>query len=90
MLSARMLLGAVIGGAAVYFFDPISGAERRARLQAHWEQNREPILNTAGQVASSARESASQLNEQASAKASELKSRVQDGGSSRTSSTGSV
>jgi gas vesicle protein len=80
MLGSRLFLGAVIGGAAVYFFDPVSGAERRARLQARWEQNREPILDTAGQVATSAREGASHLTDQATARAAELKARVQNGG----------
>jgi gas vesicle protein len=83
MLGSRLLLGAAIGGAAVYFLDPVSGAERRARLQARWEQNREPILNTAGQVATSAREGASQLNDQATAKAAELRARVQNGGTEK-------
>jgi len=83
MLGSRLLLGAVIGGAAVYFFDPVNGAERRSRLQARWEQHREPILNTAGQVATSAREGAAQLNDQATAKAAELKARVQNGGAEK-------
>jgi transcriptional regulator with XRE-family HTH domain len=83
MLGSRLLLGAVIGGAAVYFFDPVSGAERRSRLQARWEQHREPILTTAGQVATSAREGAAQLNDQATAKAAELKAKVQNGGAKK-------
>jgi hypothetical protein len=80
MLGSRLLLGALLGGAAVYFFDPVNGPERRARLRARWEQNREPILNTANQVATTAREGATQLNEQASAKAAELRARVRNGG----------
>ena len=77
MLSARFLLGAVIGGSLVYFFDPKSGAERRARLQGRWEENREPILSTASKAASTAQESATQLSGQATAKVTELKSKVQ-------------
>jgi gas vesicle protein len=72
-----MLLGAVIGGALVYFLDPKSGAERRSRLRAQWEQNREPILQTATKATSAAQESASQIGDQASAKVTELKAKVQ-------------
>jgi gas vesicle protein len=77
MLSARFLLGAVIGGSLVYFFDPKSGAERRARLQGRWEENREPIMSTASKAASTAQESATQLSGQATARVTELKSKVQ-------------
>jgi gas vesicle protein len=86
MLSPRLLLGAVIGGAAVYFLDPVSGAERRARFQARWEQNREPILNTASRAAATAQESASQVGDQAAARVSELKAKV---GRSSSGSAGS-
>jgi gas vesicle protein len=76
MMRARTLLGVVIGGALVYFFDPRSGAERRERLRSRWEESREPILNTARETASAAQENVSQLGDQATAKVSELKSRV--------------
>src|SRR5262245_5640741 len=39
MLGPRMLFGAVVGGAVVYFFDPQNGARRRERLREWWEQN---------------------------------------------------
>lgn len=77
MFRARTLLGAVIGGAAVYFFDPRSGAERRARLRSWWGERREPILETARQTTSAAQESVSQLSDQATAKVSELRTKVQ-------------
>lgn len=77
MLSPRLLFGAVIGGALVYFFDPVSGAQRRARLRARWEQNREPILNTASQAVSTAQESATQLGDQATARAAEFRAKVE-------------
>ena len=73
----RILFGAAIGGALVYFFDPRSGAERRARLQARWQQNREPVLRTASKAATAAQESASQLGDQASARVTELREKVQ-------------
>jgi gas vesicle protein len=76
MIRARTLLGMVIGGALVYFFDPRSGAERRERLRSRWEESREPILNTARETASAAQENVSQLGDQATAKVSELRSRV--------------
>ena len=73
----RILFGAAVGGALVYFLDPRSGAERRARLQARWQQNREPVLRTASKAAATAQESASQLGDQASAKVTELREKVQ-------------
>jgi gas vesicle protein len=87
MFRLRTLLGAAIGGAAVYFFDPRSGAERRARLRSWWGQNQQPILDTARQTTSAAQESVSQLGEQASARVGDLKNRVQGSGSSSASSS---
>jgi gas vesicle protein len=77
MLRARTLLGVVVGGAIVYFFDPRRGAERRAQLKSWWDQRREPILETARQTTSAAQESVSQLSDQAAAKVSELKTKAQ-------------
>ena len=57
MLRARTLLGVVVGGAIVYFFDPRRGAERRAQLKSWWDQRRGPILATARQTTSAAQES---------------------------------
>jgi len=82
MFRVRTLLGAAIGGAAVYFFDPQSGAERRARVRAWWDQNRQPILDTARQTTSSAQDNVSQLGSQATARVGELRSKVQGSGSS--------
>ena len=72
MLSLRFLFGALVGGAAVYFFDPVSGAERRARLRSGWEENREPILDSAGKAASAAQEGASKAAAAAQGGASQL------------------
>ena len=77
MFRARALLGAVVGGAIVYFFDPRNGAERRARLKSWWEQRREPILETARQTTSTAQESVSQLSDQATTQVNKLRTRVQ-------------
>ncbi len=41
MFGPRILFGAVVGGALVYFLDPQQGARRRERVRAWWEQNRE-------------------------------------------------
>src|SRR5215472_6656256 len=51
MFGPRMLLGAVVGGALVYFLDPQNGAARRQRLADWWEQNREPVINSATSAA---------------------------------------
>ena len=54
MFGPRMLFGAVVGGALVYFLDPERGTQRRAQVRAWWEQNRQPVLNTAASAASTA------------------------------------
>jgi gas vesicle protein len=54
MFGPRMLFGAVVGGTLVYLLDPQHGARRRQRVVAWWEQNREPVLNTAASAASTA------------------------------------
>jgi gas vesicle protein len=72
MLSLRFLFGALVGGAAVYFFDPDNGAERRARLRSGWEQNREPIMDSATKAASAAQERASRAAAAAQGGASQL------------------
>ena len=41
MFGRRILFGAVMGGALVYFLDPQQGAQRRERVRAWWEQKRE-------------------------------------------------
>jgi gas vesicle protein len=38
---SRFTLGAALGGAAVYFFDPSQGEDRRRRVQSLWRENRE-------------------------------------------------
>src|SRR5437879_4122205 len=47
MFGPRMLLGAMIGGALVYFLDPDNGLRRRQQLRNWWEQNREPVMSSA-------------------------------------------
>jgi gas vesicle protein len=88
MFRLRTLLGAVVGGAAVYFFDPQNGGQRRARLRAWWEQNRQPVMDTARQTTAAAQQSVSQLGDQAAARAGDLKARVQGSTSSSSASGG--
>lgn len=38
---SRFTIGAALGGATVYFFDPTQGEERRRRLQSLWRENRD-------------------------------------------------
>jgi gas vesicle protein len=37
----RFTIGAALGGAAVYFFDPLQGEDRRRRVQSLWRENRD-------------------------------------------------
>jgi hypothetical protein len=67
MFGPRMLMGAVIGGALVYFLDPQNGARRREQMRDWWEQNREPVMDTATSAASTvqakAAETSARVNE---------------------------
>jgi gas vesicle protein len=56
----RLTMGAVLGGLAVYLFDPELGEERRERLSSLWRENRGSVVQ-AGRVASQAAESARPL-----------------------------
>ena len=56
----RLTMGAVLGGLAVYLFDPELGEERRERLFSLWRENRGSAVQ-AGRVVSQAAESARPL-----------------------------
>jgi gas vesicle protein len=82
-----MLFGAVVGGTLVYLLDPQNGAQRRERLLGWWEQNREPVLNTAASAASTAQarvnetsarvgDAVNQAGEKVNEKVTELQSKV--------------
>jgi gas vesicle protein len=66
MVGPRLLLGAAIGGALVYFLDPDHGPGRRDRVRSWWEQNREPVMNTAASAASTAQARASEVSDRVS------------------------
>jgi gas vesicle protein len=53
----RLTMGAVLGGVAVYLFDPELGEERRERLSSLWRENRGSAVQ-AGRAVSQAAESA--------------------------------
>jgi len=76
MFGPRMLMGAMIGGALVYFLDPQNGARRRQRVREWWEQNREPMMDKATAAQSKVSETTSQIGEKVGEKVSELQSRV--------------
>lgn len=55
---SRFTIGAALGGAAVYFFDPLQGEDRRRRVQSLWRENRDTARQVgagASQVADSMR-----------------------------------
>lgn len=76
MFGPRMLMGAVIGGALVYFLDPQNGARRRQQVREWWEQNREPVMEKATAAQNKVSETTSQLGEKVGEKVTELQSRV--------------
>ena len=76
MFRPRMLMGAVIGGALVYFLDPERGATRRARLRSWWEQNREPMMDQAASAASTAQAKVNEASSRVGEKVTELQSKV--------------
>jgi len=79
MFGPRMLIGAMIGGALVYFLDPHQGPERRARLRSWWEQNREPVMSQAASAAAVAQSKVSATSARVGDKVSEVQSRVKRG-----------
>jgi len=76
MVRPRLLMGAVIGGALVYFLDPERGPARRAQLRAWWEQNREPMMDQAASVASTAQAKVNEASSRVGEKVTELQSKV--------------
>jgi len=50
----RMTIGAALGGAAMYFFDPQQGEDRRRRIQSLWRENRDTALEVGGGVSQAA------------------------------------
>jgi fructose-1,6-bisphosphatase len=59
----RFLLGAVVGGAVVYFCDPQEGAARRARLRELWERNQEPLTDIAESAGQRARQASREVGD---------------------------
>lgn len=51
---SRFTIGAALGAAAVYFFDPQQGENRRGRVQSLWRENRETVDEVRGGVAQAA------------------------------------
>ena len=87
MFGPRMLLGALVGGTLVYFLDPENGAQRRQKVARWWEQNREPVMQTAqekmgeaqaraAEVQAKVGEVSEKVGEKANEKVTELRSKV--------------
>lgn len=51
---SRFTFGAALGAAAVYFFDPLQGEDRRRRVQSLWSENRDTALQVGGGVSQAA------------------------------------
>lgn len=63
MLGMRFILGALAGGAVVYFCDPEHGAERRAKLRETWERNQEPIMEAAQNAGEKVRQAGQEVGD---------------------------
>lgn len=50
----RLTVGAALGAATVYFFDPQQGEDRRRRVQSLWRENRDTALEVGGGVSQAA------------------------------------
>src|SRR5665213_3022698 len=50
----RMTIGAALGVAAMYLFDPQQGEDRRRRIQSLWRENRDTALEVGGGVSQDA------------------------------------
>ena len=57
----RLMMGAIIGGAAAYYFDPVSGAARRQKLAALWSERREDVVNAGAGAVSTAQQTAGKV-----------------------------
>jgi len=75
-----MLMGAVIGGALVYFLDPQNGPRRRQQVRDWWEQNRDPVMDTASSAASTVQAKAAETSAKVNEKVNELGARVRGDG----------
>ena len=51
---SRFTLGAALGGAAVFFFDPEHGEDRRGRLHSLWRENRDTAQQVGAGVSQAA------------------------------------
>jgi hypothetical protein len=51
---SRFTIGAALGGAAVYFLDPLQGEDRRRRMQSLWRENRDTAVQVGGGVSQAA------------------------------------
>lgn len=51
---SRFKIGVVLGSAAVYFFDPQQGEDRRRRVQSLWRENRDTAREVGGGVSKAA------------------------------------
>ncbi len=50
----KILFGAVIGALAMYFLDPVGGADRRRKLSGDWAGQKDTVLEAARTTAAAA------------------------------------
>ena len=64
----KLILGALLGGALVYFLDSERGAERRGHLNRRWSEQKDTVLDlarTAGGAAGTVSAGVTELVDQA-------------------------
>jgi hypothetical protein len=59
----KILFGALLGAAAMYFMDPERGAERRLMIEGLWRERKDTVLEAARTTASAVSTASSEVSE---------------------------
>jgi hypothetical protein len=72
----KLIGAAAIGGALVYFLDPVKGSKRRQRLLSALQEKRHSTLEAARQAAKAVTPNADRVSDQVAGAAEGVKSKV--------------
>ena len=59
----RILFGAILGAAAMYFLDPERGGDRRLMIEGLWREQKDTVLEAARTTASAVSTASSEVSE---------------------------